>query len=148
MFCIYNHIILPRQGSFGKFSGPDCVWFAYIPDQRWINLGHHMMRHMVYYRGRSTLTLVYGTLITLLMENAGVDLSGMESQDLYSHELLNNSSLNKMGYVFSARTNSWEMKQKRRKEGQDDEGEGFDDEEHAKEIEEVGPSQAASSRVP
>ncbi|GLT28205.1 hypothetical protein SLA2020_031540 [Shorea laevis] len=107
-----------------------------------------MMRHMVYYRGRSTLTLVYGTLITLLMENAGVDLSGMESQDLYSHELLNNSSLNKMGYVFSARTNSWEMKQKRRKEGQDDEGEGFDDEEHAKEIEEVGPSQAASSRVP
>ncbi|GKV43045.1 hypothetical protein SLEP1_g50386 [Rubroshorea leprosula] len=53
-----------------------------------------------------------------------------------------------MGYVFSARTNSWEMKQKRRRGGQDDEGEGFDDEEHAKETEEAGPSQATSSRVP
>ncbi|GLT26326.1 hypothetical protein SLA2020_014040 [Shorea laevis] len=79
MFWIYNHMILPRQGSFGKFSGLDCVRFAYILDQRQINLGHHMMRHMVYYKGRSTLALVYGTLITLLMENAGVDLRGMES---------------------------------------------------------------------
>ncbi|GKV09924.1 hypothetical protein SLEP1_g21357 [Rubroshorea leprosula] len=137
MFWIYNHIILPRQGSFGKFSGPDCVWFAYILDQKRINLGHHIMRQMMYYRGRSTLALVYGTLITLLMENAGVDLRGMESRDLHSHELLNESSLSKMGYVFSARTNSWEMKQKRRRGGQDDEGEGFDDEEHAEETEEA-----------
>ncbi|GKV43496.1 hypothetical protein SLEP1_g50785 [Rubroshorea leprosula] len=105
------------------------------------------MRHMVYYRGRSTLALAYGTLIMLLMENAGVDLSGMESRDLYRHELLNKSSLNKMGYVFNARTNSWEMKQRRRRGGQDDEGEGFDDEEHAEETEEAGPSQAASSRM-
>ncbi|GLT48445.1 hypothetical protein SLA2020_220700 [Shorea laevis] len=148
MFWIYNHIILPMQGSFGKFSGPDCVWFAYILSQRQINLGHHIMRHMVYYRGRSTLALAYGTLITLLMENVGVDLRGMESRDLYRHELLNESSLNKMGYVFNARTNSWEMKQRRRRGGQDDEGEGFDDEEHAEETEEAGPSQAASSRVP
>ncbi|GLT45564.1 hypothetical protein SLA2020_193870 [Shorea laevis] len=148
MFWIYNHIILPKQDSFGKFSGPDCVRFAYILDQRWINLGHHMIRHMVYYRGRSTLTLVYGTLITLFMENAGVDLSGMESRDLYSHKLLNDNSLNKMGYVFSARTNSWEMKQIKRRGGQDDEGEGFDDEEHVEETQEAGPSQAASSRVP
>ncbi|GKV39777.1 hypothetical protein SLEP1_g47495 [Rubroshorea leprosula] len=72
----------------------------------------------------------------------------MESRDLYSHELLNESSLNKMGYVFNARTNSWEMKQRRRRGGQDNEGEGFDDEEHAEETEEAGPSQAASSRVP
>ncbi|GLT28441.1 hypothetical protein SLA2020_033760 [Shorea laevis] len=69
-----------------------------------------MMRHMVYFRRRTTLALVYGTLITLLMENAGVDLRGMESRDLYSHELLNDSSLKKMGYVYSGRTNSWEMK--------------------------------------
>ncbi|GLT41402.1 hypothetical protein SLA2020_154680 [Shorea laevis] len=103
---------------------------------------------MVYYRGRSTLALAYGTLITLLMEIAGVDLCGMESRDLYRHELLNESSLNKMGYVFNARTNLWEMKQRRRRGGQDDEGEGFDDEEHAEETEEAGPSQATSSRVP
>ncbi|GKV14334.1 hypothetical protein SLEP1_g25230 [Rubroshorea leprosula] len=90
--------------------------------QRRINLGHHIMRQMVYYKGRSTLALVYGTLITLLMENAGVDLRGIESRDLHSQELLNESSLNKMGYVFSARTNSWEMNQKRRRRGQDDEG--------------------------
>ncbi|GLT76921.1 hypothetical protein SLA2020_485540 [Shorea laevis] len=81
------------------------------------------------------------------MKNASVDLRGMESQDLYSLKLLNDSSLNKMGYVFSARTNSWEMKQKRRRRGQDDEGEGFDDEEHVEETKEAGPSQAASSRV-
>ncbi|GLT29729.1 hypothetical protein SLA2020_045750 [Shorea laevis] len=121
MFWIYNHIILPRQGSFGKFSGSDCVWFAYILSQRRISLGHHIMRHMVYYR---------------------------KSRDLYRHELLNENSLNKMGYVFNARTNLWEMKQRRRRGGQDDEGEGFDDEEHAEETEEAGPSQAASSRVP
>ncbi|GKV21626.1 hypothetical protein SLEP1_g31587 [Rubroshorea leprosula] len=40
------------------------------------------------------------------------------------------------------------MKQKRRRGRQDDEGEGFDDEEHAEKTEEVGPSQATSSRVP
>ncbi|GKV13840.1 hypothetical protein SLEP1_g24812 [Rubroshorea leprosula] len=40
------------------------------------------------------------------------------------------------------------MKQKRRRRGQDDEGEGFDDEEHAEETEDAGPSQATSSRVP
>ncbi|GKU90772.1 hypothetical protein SLEP1_g4724 [Rubroshorea leprosula] len=67
----------------------------------------------------------------------GCCLRGMESRDLHSHELLNESSLSKMGYVFSARTNSWEMKQKKRRGGQDDEGEGFDDEEHAEETEEA-----------
>ncbi|GLT79155.1 hypothetical protein SLA2020_506540 [Shorea laevis] len=148
MFWIYNHIILPRQGSFGKFSAPDCVWFAYIVGQRPINLGHHMMRHMVYFRRRTTLALVYGTLITLLMENAGVDLRGMESRDLYSHELLNDSSLKKMGYVYNGRTNSWEMKQKRTRGGQDEEGEGFEEEENPDDIEKGGPSQPASYEVP
>ncbi|GLT37777.1 hypothetical protein SLA2020_120760 [Shorea laevis] len=79
------------------------------------------------------------------MENADVDLFGIESQDLYNHKLLNDSSLNKMGYVS---TNSLEMKQKKRKGGQDDEGEGFDDEEHAEETEEASPSRDTSSRVP
>ncbi|GLT49871.1 hypothetical protein SLA2020_233980 [Shorea laevis] len=107
-----------------------------------------MMRCMVYFRKRTTLALVYETLITLLMENAGVDLRGTKSRDLYSHELLNDTSLNKMGYVYSARTNSWDMKQKRRKGGQDEKGEGFEKEENPEDIEEGGPSELASYEVP
>ncbi|GLT79156.1 hypothetical protein SLA2020_506540 [Shorea laevis] len=82
------------------------------------------------------------------MENAGVDLRGMESRDLYSHELLNDSSLKKMGYVYNGRTNSWEMKQKRTRGGQDEEGEGFEEEENPDDIEKGGPSQPASYEVP
>ncbi|GLT27286.1 hypothetical protein SLA2020_022950 [Shorea laevis] len=95
-----------------------------------------------------TLALVYGMLITLLMENVGVDLHGMESRDLYNHEFLNDTSLNKMGYVYSARMNSWDMKQKRRRGRQDEEGEGFEEEENLEDIEEGGPSQLASYEVP
>ncbi|GLT81422.1 hypothetical protein SLA2020_528110 [Shorea laevis] len=109
-------------------------------------MGVDMMRHMVYYRLRSTLALVYETLITLLMVNVGVDLSGAKPQDLSSHESLNDTSL-KMGYVFKPRLNAWGVKQKK-EGGQDDEGEGDDEAKNEEENEEAGPSQAGSSRVP
>ena len=63
------------------------------------NLSRMIMSYMVDQMNRKSGSLSYGMLLTILFENAGIDLTNEASQNLIHSNTYNDKSLRRMGFI-------------------------------------------------